>query len=232
MSDKYDAFSTDDRDWLDNDAPAAERTERFQRSSGVDIPGRVGEVIESSTTELIAQSYTLHAAPPFGTLIRANDGESDVIGVVSSIRTAGIDPGRRPIARGFDEQTEEDVYRNNPELGAVLRTEFTALIVGYRDRDGVYYQHYSKQPPRLHAFVYTLASDEVLAFTQKLEFLNALLGASANDTSDQLLAACLREASLDWPESRAFLVGAGRRMAALLPADAGRLSRILDRMRQ
>lgn len=73
--------------------------------------------------------------------------------MVYNATTASIEPGRRPIARGKDEATEEALYRSNPQLLKLLRSEFNALVVGHRQGDKLY--HYlPPKPARIHGFVY------------------------------------------------------------------------------
>ena len=52
---------------------------------------------------------------------------------MGSLCSASVEPGRRPIARGRDEASEEAVYQSSPQLARLLRSEFTALVVGYAD---------------------------------------------------------------------------------------------------
>ena len=193
---------------------------------------RIGEVIEASTTEFTAQCYVLHDAPAFGSFVRASDGEADVFAVVANAWTGSVDPGRRPVARGQDEEDEEDVYRRNPELQEILRTEFTAVVVGFRDAGGAYHQRLPRRPARLHAFVHACSSDEVADFTERLDFLPTLLGSAGRAPGDELVAACVREASVARGHDRAFLVRSGKELAVLLAMDLNRLSAILRRLRQ
>ena len=70
---------------------------------------RLGEVIEACTISFSAQSYELYAIPPLGTLVKTYDAESALYAVVYQALTEGIEPGRRPIARGKDAASEESV---------------------------------------------------------------------------------------------------------------------------
>ena len=192
---------------------------------------RVGEVIEASTTEFVAQSYVLHEAPAFGQLVRAGEGKVEIFAVTSIARTGSIDPGRRPVARGRDESDEEDVYRHNPELPEILRTEFTAAIVGFRGPDGACQHRLPPRPPRLHGFVYVCSPAEVVEFTTRLEFLQTLAGAAGKAPAAELVAACVRGAGEARGRDRSFLVRAGKELAILYGADLNRLSAILRRIR-
>jgi hypothetical protein len=205
---------------------------------------RIGEVIEATTTSYIAQSYELHQAPDFGSFVRVSDGTPEnnlsIIGVVCFAETCGVDPGRRPVARGRDELYEEDVYRNNPELPELLRTQFTVAIIGFRElglreigfrEDGEAFHFLPPRPPRIHGFVYTCDDDDVRDFTQRLDFLHTLISANVRVSVDELIAATLRQASATQNAPRPFLVRAGKELATLLINDVNRLNSILRRMR-
>jgi len=192
--------------------------------------GRIGEVIEASTTEFVAQSYELHQAPPFGSFVRTSDGVVDIYGVVYLARTSGIDPGRRPLARGKDELTEEDVYRNNPELSELLRTEFTSATIGFRS-EGAVSQFLPPRPPRIHGFVFACSPDEVVRFTDRLDFLQTIITSGVRGPVDELIAACVRCAAQARNGDRTFLVSAGKELATLLGSEVSRLNGILRRIR-
>src|SRR4051812_13309884 len=129
---------------------------------------RVGEIVEASSSDLVAQSVRLHEAPPFGSLVRvpvatANElptepagpratdprtadeplgsmtagdarraGPVELYAIVSETRTASLEAGGRPIARGHEDVVDAAIYHENPDLEHVLRTEFRALLVGFR----------------------------------------------------------------------------------------------------
>ena len=189
---------------------------------------RLGEVVEATSAAFTVQCYDLYGAPPLGALVRTGKG-SPVYGVVRNVVTSSMDPGRRPVARGQDEADEEAVYRSNPQLSSLLRTDFQATIVGYQD--GEQLRHYlPSQPPRIHAFVQACAPAEVRAFTERLDFLPLLL-AGAVPLADEVVAAFLRQAASAHEDPQAFLTLAGRQMARLLSRDLQRLNAILGSLR-
>ena len=120
---------------------------------------RVGEVIEASTTDFVAQCYELYESPPLGSLVKTADLPVEMYGIVYHATTESIEPGRRPIARGRDESSEEEIYRSSPQLLKLLRTEFSALVVGHR-QDNKILQYLPPQPARIHSFVYLCSPDE------------------------------------------------------------------------
>ena len=189
---------------------------------------RIGEVIEASTTDFVAQCYELYQLPSLGSLVKTGD----MYGIVYSAATTSVEQGRRPIARGKDEASEEEIYRSSPQLLKLLRSEFGALVVGHRQDDRLY--HYlPPEPARIHGFVYQCAPEEVRQFSQSLDFLNILINARLPVSVEELVAACLRQMSQVYDEDRhAFLVGAGKELAILLGGEFARLKAILGRIRE
>lgn len=191
---------------------------------------RLGEIVESSTVEFVAQSYQLHDAPALGSLVRVGDGETATFGVVQFAATTSIDGSRKPIARGAQFADEAEVYRENPQLDKLLRTDFRALVVGFRaGRD--LHQYLPPRPAHVHAFVYQCTDAEIREFTGRWDFLTLIAGATVTVSVDELLGACIREAALVRPGNRAFLVEAGKQLAKVLGSDTTRLTAVLRRFR-
>ena len=189
----------------------------------------IGEIVEASTTEFLAQAVELNSAPPFGAFVEvASDDDLTVYGVVAHVETAGIDPGSRAIMRGHGDVRDERIYQENPDLPLVLRTTFRALVVGFAEGDHLH-QFLPARPPRLHYSVFTSAPSTVTGFvTNGLDYLVALLNAS-DVPVDELLAANLRYTSACYRDGGEFLNLAGRELAQLLRADYARLTAILRR---
>ena len=126
----------------------------------------VGEVIESSTTDVLAQACQLDAAPALGSFVRVSggDGGPSVYAVVAHVQTAGIDPGARAVMRGHGEVRDDMIYRENPDLPLVLRTTFRCALVGF-EADASVCQLLPPTPPRLHYSVYVATAAEVRRFT-------------------------------------------------------------------
>ena len=189
----------------------------------------IGEVVESSTTEFLAQAIELDSAPPFGAFVEvATDDNLTVYGVVAQVQTAGIDPGSKAIMRGHGDVRDERIYQENPDLPLVLRTTFRALVVGFAESDKIF-QFLPARPPRLHYSVFTCERRVVREFTRSgLDYLQAILNA-IDLPVDELLAANLRHAAAQHTDSGDFLQQAGRELAQLLRADYARLTGILRR---
>jgi len=187
---------------------------------------KIAEVIEASTAQFTAQCYELYGLPPLGSLVKTGD----IYGIVCHAETAGIEPGRKPIARGKDEASEEGVYQSSPQLAKLLRSQFTAVVVGYKDGDRIY-QHLPPQPARIHGFAYLCQPDEVKEFSESFGFLNILNNAALPVSTEELVSAALRQMSLAHEDSRAFLVAGGKEIANLLSSDFIRLKNILGRLK-
>lgn len=188
---------------------------------------RLGEVVEASTTEFTTQCYRLYEAPPLGSLVRSGDA-SPVYGIVYEVATRSMDAARHPIPRGEDEESEEEVYLNNPQLNRLLLTEFHAMVVGYQSSDGIR-RYLAPLPLRIHSFVYQCDGDELREFSSSLDFLPIILSAQIS-APDDVIASFLRQASESHPDSQRFLVGAGKELAVYFAGQLQRLNNVLRRL--
>ncbi len=191
---------------------------------------RIGEILESNTTSFVAGAYQLLHAPPFGALVRAEGRDGcAAYGLVYNIETTSREMGGRALVRGREGMYDEDIYLENPDLEAVLQTEFRALIVGYCDGPTIR-QHLPAYPPPIHYSVHLCDQEELRGFSARLQFCRTVLQA-ADVPQEELLAATLRQAAACWPDSHAFLVAAARSLAVLLREDHARLLAIVERIR-
>ena len=217
----------------------------------VEVHQRVGEVVESASHGFTAQCYQLYRSPPLGAFVRTHSTPTQTFSlpspsgrgvgsegnnghtyaVVYGVMTQSLDPGRPVIARGEQEEREEDIYRSNPQLARLLCTRFEALIVGHGDNTAVN-QYLPAVPPQIHAFVYQCSPEEVRQFTGSLDFLSLLVNSSpaGRGITDEVIAACLRQASAGLDQPRDFLVHAGKTLATHLVGDMPRLNAILRRL--
>lgn len=153
----------------------------------------------------------------------------DIYGFVAGAGTSGLEPGRRPIARGKDEATEEGVYATSPQLSKLLRSEFTVIVAGHRSGEKIF-QYLPPQPARIHGFVYAGAPEEAREFGWSFGFVTNLLNAENGVAPEELTAAALRQLATAQEDPHAFLVAAGKELAALLSGDFIRLKTILGRL--
>ena len=190
---------------------------------------RVGEIVESSTYRFVGQCYRLHEPPSLGVLVKTRDGTTEIFAVVVGAETTGLEPGRRPIARGEFEVTEEAVFASNPQLAKLLVTTFTAVVVGYCSASTVHY-YLPERPARVHSFVYVCDDASARDFSASAEFVDLLFGAERELPVDEVIAASLRYLSRLQEDPERFLVQAGKRLAARVGDDLQRLNSILKRL--
>ena len=130
-----------------------------------------GEVIESSTAQLVAESVRLHGAPAFGQFVRIETEPMPILGVVHNAQTQSLEANRRPSAYG---KSEEELRLEQPQIFELLRTHFDVLVLGYLD--GAYpVLAYPPQPARIHSFVYLCDAPQVEAVTANDQLLRSLL---------------------------------------------------------
>jgi hypothetical protein len=202
-------------------------------------PDHIAEVIETATTEFLAQclepeALAFSAMPPFGSWVHALDEESGnrIYGVVYHATTSPIDSVHRARALGL---SLEDLRQQQPQIFAMLKTEFKAAIVGFRAPDlvgrpqGPIFQHLPPRPPQVHQAVYHCTPAAVIEFTDQLDFLRTLL-AMGSAPVDSLVAAVLRQGYQLRKLDRAWLVNAGRTLSVFLKDDYDRLRTILGQI--
>ncbi|MEJ7615142.1 HAS-barrel domain-containing protein [Fervidibacter sacchari] len=199
-----------------------------QRYQNFDAESWVAEVIESSTTEFTAECRELNSSPPFGALVKAYSSPWIIYGVVHHISTQSIEPYRRPMAFG---KTEEELRQEQPQIYALLRTHFKALVVGYAsdDRPDEIIQAIPPVPTRLHTFVYECTPEEVRQFGNDLHFLRTIVNATRG-LSDELLVAVCRHMLNAHGGQREYLVKLGKELCRLIRDDYHRLTHLLKRL--
>jgi hypothetical protein len=192
---------------------------------------KIGEIVESSSTEFTAECYELHHIPSLGSLVKVTATPVEIYGIVCQAGTASIEPGRRPVARGKDETSEKAIYQSSPQLMKLLRSEFQVLIVGYK-LDEKIYQYLPPKPAHIHAFVHLCSFGEVRQFSQSFDFLSILVNNRLQVSVEELIAATLREISMVQTNPHIFLVAGGKALTNILSGEYHRLKTILARLRQ
>jgi hypothetical protein len=193
-------------------------------------PTFIGRVTRCSTRGFIGAVRAPQPEwPVFGAFCKASaqQNKSQVIGLIYDITieddelTRQIAAAERPIK---EELVDQQLVRQIP-------IEYAALAVGYQVRD-VYHYALPPQPPLALAPIQSMTREEILGFTQQLDFIPLILSA-VNIPSDDLLAASLQWATQvrQETERRSFLMEAGRACARLLANDLIRLENLLRKLR-
>ncbi len=192
-------------------------------------------MIEAGTAGFVAECYQLYQPPPLGSLVRVTESAGDsgavgsVFGIVHDATTSSLESGRRPIARGRDEARQEDVYSSSPQIEKLLRSEFSALVVGHGG-DGELRHYLPPRPARIHSFVYRCDDQQVREFSRRLDFLGLLLESQLPAPAEEVIAATLRLMGDASEDRRRFLVAAGKELANLLGGEFSRLRAVLSRI--
>lgn len=167
--------------------------------------------------------------PTFGAfcLAEAQQGQSQVVGLIYDLSVPD-DEFARQIAAS-EAATPEQIadHQHNRQIPV----EFSAIAVGYR-RESSYHHSLPPQPPLPLAAINRMNNQEVLDFTDRLDFLALVVNAD-HLPGDELLAAALGQAAAVRPsgQQRDFLLKAGRQASQLLGHDLIRLERVLAGLR-
>lgn len=206
-------------------------------------PEHIAEVIETTTTEFLAQclepeDLSFPAMPPFGSWIKSVDEESgnQVFAVVTHVTTSPIDSVHRARALGL---SLAELREQQPQIFAMLKTEFRAILVGFETVPpssngsspgrGKIYQYLPPRPPQIHQAVYRCDPTEVIAFSEQLDFLRILLQVQGVPM-EALTAAAVREIYRLRQGDRQWLVKTGRTLSILLKDDYDCLRYILGQI--
>jgi len=209
-----------------------------QFATGDRAPNYIAEVIETSTTEFLAQclepdDLSFPVMPAFGSWVKSVDEESgnQVYAIVYYATTMPIDSIHRARALGLSLQ---DLREQQPQIFAMLKTEFRAAIVGFERPPEArspqrFYQYLPPRPPQIHQAVYHCDSETIVAFSEQLDFLRTLLQVNGAPV-EALTAAAIREVYQLRKADREWLVKAGRTLSVLLKDDYDRLKVVLSQI--
>ncbi|MFI5332844.1 MAG: hypothetical protein ACHQVS_01955 [Candidatus Babeliales bacterium] len=147
------------------------------------------EVIESSLTGFLAQSWQWDQFPRFGSLITVTTSTRTVIGIVHQIQTGSMDPIRYPFPY---QKTEEELLNEQPQIFEFLKTTFSCLTVAYLE-DGTMRYMLAPEPVKIHAFVSPASEDISKQFFYNNQYLHVLFGLSHQIFNlDELLLALIK----------------------------------------
>jgi hypothetical protein len=210
-----------------------------QFATGDRHPHHIAEVIETATTEFLSQcldpeDLSFPVMPPFGSWVKSMDEESgnQIYGIVYYATTMPIDSIHRARALGL---SLEELREQQPQIFAMLKTEFRAAIVGFEPARATkraprqIFQYLPPRPPQIHQAVYRCLPEEIIQFSEQLDFLRTLLQVNGAPI-EALTAAAIREVYQLRKGDRQWLVQAGRTLSLLLKDDYDRLRYILSQI--
>lgn len=182
-------------------------------------------VVEASLRGWVC-AYERYEDSPFqlGELVAVREGRHAVFGAVANVESGPDDAGRPLQHRGEPGQPAAEVFRDNPELGLLLRTRVTVVACGHVEGEDVR-AALPPTPPPLLGLVQPATAGEAVRVSEGGHFLALLLASPVCD--DAVIAAAIRGAARSHREPRAYMVSAGKELARMLRADPARLTSIL-----
>lgn len=149
-----------------------------------------GEVIESSLTGWIAQSWSWDTFPAFGSFVAIESKKRTIFGIVHQVQTGSMDPIRYPFPY---KKTEEELLKEQPQIFEFLKTTFSCIAIGYQEKKRITY-HLAPEPPKIHAFVAYPPAEISKIFFASNKYLHLLFTHSTQIFNmDELLLALLNQ---------------------------------------
>ncbi|HEX4069235.1 MAG TPA: hypothetical protein VHX42_04000 [Candidatus Babeliales bacterium] len=148
------------------------------------------EVIESSLTGWLAQSWSWDTFPQFGSFVAIEGKKRTVFGIVHQVQTGSMDPVRYPFPY---QKTEEELLREQPQIFEFLKTTFSCITVGYQEKKSISYL-VAPEPPKIHAFIAHPSVELSKIFFASTRYLHILFTHSAQIFNmDELMLALLKQ---------------------------------------
>lgn len=184
----------------------------------------IGEVIESTTKNYVAQSPGVGESPSFGTFVKT-DSNPVVYGLVYEIITQSSEPGRKPAA--YDMSIDE-LKREQPQIFELLKTEFHVLTVAHAQSKEIKFT-LSPLPPPIHSFIYECTDKETIELSEQDFFLRTIMSSSSVPL-DALIISSLSNANKIRQNGDEYIVRMGKSLSRYFKDDYERLSSILRRI--
>lgn len=148
------------------------------------------EVIESSLTGWLAQSWSWDTFPEFGSFVAIEGKKRTLFGIVHQVQTGSMDSVRYPFPY---QKTEEELLQEQPQIFEFLKTTFSCIAIGYQEKKSISYL-IAPEPPKIHAFVTHPTTELSKIFFASNNYLHLLFTHSAQIFNmDELLLALLRQ---------------------------------------
>ena len=187
----------------------------------------LGEVVASSLSSWIVQTWQWERFPEFGSIVRLEVGQQQLFGIVYHIQTGSDDPTRQPFAY---QKNELELRRDQPQIFEFLKTTFTCLPIGYREGDRLQF-YLPSRPPQIHNFVSLATASDLADLCQQAGLLQVLFTqATRVDSFEELLLALLRHLQPHGLVTRELLMQLIEHLTLLWASDYRRLKLFMDRI--
>lgn len=148
------------------------------------------EVIESSLTGWLAQSWSWDVFPEFGSFVAIEGKKRTIFGIVHHVQTGSMDPVRYPFPY---QKTEEELLKEQPQIFEFLKTTFSCIAIGYQEKKSMSYL-IAPEPPKIHAFIAHPDAQTSKNFFASNKYLHLLFTHSSQIFNmDELILALLRQ---------------------------------------
>lgn len=146
------------------------------------------EILESSISYFVAQSWKWDMIPEFGSLVTATSNGRTIFAIIYDIKTGPIDPIRQPVAY---QRTEEQLLKEQPQIFEFLSTSFSCIAIGYLE-DHHFFYNLPPQPPKMHTFVNFAEEKEYEQCFATEQFLHLLCNNKEQINVEELLLAIIK----------------------------------------
>ena len=151
------------------------------------------EVVASSLAAYSAQTWRWDDFPSLGALVKIQEQDQVVFGLVINSETGSADPSRSAYAY---QKTEAELRREQPHIFEFLKTTFVVLPIGYKRSSDVFVSHATpRTPAKIHSFVLLCNTEDYATFFSGAEFLQILLPAQTIIPHEQIILALCKELS-------------------------------------
>jgi hypothetical protein len=148
------------------------------------------EVIESSLTGWLAQSWSWDMFPEFGSFVAIEGKKRTVFGIVHQVQTGSMDPVRYPFPY---QKTEEELLKEQPQIFEFLKTTFSCVTIGFQEKKSISYI-IAPEPPKIHSFITHPNTETSKIFFASTRYLHLLFTHSTHIFNiDELMLALLKQ---------------------------------------
>src|SRR3990167_904975 len=151
----------------------------------------LGEVIESSLSSWKGQCWDWDEVSSFGSVVSTESHDREIFGLVYAIETGSLDLSRTPFAY---QKTEQELLAEQPQIFEFLKTTFSCLTLGYKEKEKIHHV-LAPKPPKIHSFIGLLNKEASKEFFAKQSYLQLIFGhESLLGNIDELLLALISHA--------------------------------------
>lgn len=187
------------------------------------------EVLESSLSSWLAQSWKWNEVPSFGSIVAVENAGKTIFGIVHQVQTGSLDAVRHPFAY---QKTEEELRLEQPQIFEFLKTNFSCLLLGYMQQGKMYYM-LAPQPVTVHSFVFYVQPNQAALFFTSYHYLDMLFSHGSQILNlDELLLAVLKNFSMYGISLPSHLDLFVQRYSLLIGNDYRRMKLFLNRVEQ